>query len=119
MERVARTAFQVGLGVSLTSILCAPALFFRCRGHLSLLEGARVADYTHNVVVPEQSHGLTHALGSNEAILEGLKRARVEQVTVAELAGSVQRHEKAVVGHSLVHREVVPKSKGFRSVFRL
>lgn len=84
-----------------------------------MFESACVADYTHNVVVPEQSHGLTHALGSNEAILEGLKRARVEQVTVAELAGSVQRHEKAVVGHSLVHREVVPKSKGFRSVFRL
>ncbi len=47
-----RTAFQVGFSVRLASVLGAFALLFGLSGHFAVLQRARVAHDSDNVVVP-------------------------------------------------------------------
>lgn len=51
------TAFQISFSVLLTRLLGTFAFLLRRCQNLRVFQSARIADHTHNVVVPEQSMG--------------------------------------------------------------
>jgi hypothetical protein len=51
------TAFQISFSVLLTRLLGTFAFLLRRCRNLRVFQSARIADHTHNVVVPEQSMG--------------------------------------------------------------
>lgn len=55
-----RTAFQISFSVLLARLLSTFALLLHRCQNLRVFQSTRVADHSHNVVIPEQWHGLTH-----------------------------------------------------------